>query len=139
MLVDQSHNFLVDLTYQHHFHDIHGFGIGNPHALDIAWLYLHLLKNLVDLRAPAMNDNWIYADIFHQDNIQGEIFLKFLVHHGMSAIFNNHGLIVKFPNIWQGFNQDFRFFNRLFHYSHRCVPITPDCSFTPVFPISSQS
>jgi hypothetical protein len=94
----ESH-FLVDLAHQHHFHDIHGFGVSHPHALDVVRLDLHAREHLVDLGAAAMNDHRVYTDVLHQDDVKGEVFLQLLVHHGVAAVFDHHRLVVKAPDV----------------------------------------
>ena len=56
-----------------------------------------------------MDDNRIDPDIFHQDNILGKAFLKVIGHHGMAAVLDDHGRLIKPTNIRKRFNKNSAF------------------------------
>ena len=59
MLVEVSDDLLVNLTRQHHFNDLHRFGVGYPHAAHELGDDTITLQGVIDLRAAAMNDNGV--------------------------------------------------------------------------------
>src|SRR5210317_1345300 len=107
MTIDKRHYLLVHLTTQHHFHHVHGFVIGNAHALDKAALLADLLKQFADLRAATMHDDGIDADLFQQHDVLRKAALQGFVHHRVAAKLDDHGFSIEGLDIGQRLDQDF--------------------------------
>ena len=103
--IDVGDDFLVHKTGQHHFDDIHGFAVGHPHAGNEFGLFADLLQHRTDLRAAAVDDDRIDADLLEQRDVGGETRLEFLLDHGVAAIFYHHGLIGEALQVRQRLDQ----------------------------------
>src|SRR5690606_9931941 len=90
-VVDQIDDFLVDRAPQHHLHDVHGFSVGHPHALDKGRLDFEGGKQFVDLGAAAVDHHRVHAHQFHQHDIPGKTAFQPVPFHGVATKFNNDG------------------------------------------------
>jgi len=53
------------------------------------------LEHVADLRAAAVDDHGIEADVLQQNDVQGESALELFVDHGVAAVFDDNGLAVE--------------------------------------------
>ena len=65
-------------------------------------LHLQALQHLADLRAAAVHDNRVDADLLEQHDVAGEDIGQLLVAHGMAAVFDDEGLAGVAPHEGQG-------------------------------------
>ena len=63
-----------------------------------------------DLRAAAVHHHRVHADQFHQHDVAREALLEGLVHHGVAAILDDHGLAAEALDIRQRLDQETRAF-----------------------------
>ena len=106
MLVDQVDDFLVDLPAEHHFDEIHGFGIGDAHALDEFALLADAGEQAFDLRTAAMDDDDVESDQLEQDDIAREALLEMIVGHRVAAVLDDDGLAVEALDVGERFGEN---------------------------------
>ncbi len=53
-----------------------------------------------------MDNDRIDAHVFHQDDVQHELLLEGLFHHGVAAVLYDNGLVGKLSNIGEGLNKN---------------------------------
>ena len=98
-MVYLADNLLIYFSHEYHFHHIHGLTIGHSHSLDVVCFYIKSFEKGVNLRATTMHNYRVNANMFEQDNIQGKLLFQMLIHHGMSAIFDDHSLASEFLHV----------------------------------------
>jgi hypothetical protein len=103
--VDQVDDFLVHVAAQHHLYDVHGFVIGDAHALDEHAFLAQLVQHVIDLRAAAMHHHRVHADQLEQYHVLGEALLKVFICHGIAAVFDHDGFIEEALDVRQSFSQ----------------------------------
>lgn len=106
VVVDETDDFLVHLAHQHHLDDVHGFPVRHPHPLDKTGFLPQFFQETPDLGPAAMDDHGVHPDVFHHDHVEGEILFQILVHHGVAAVLDDDGLVVKPPDIRQGLEKN---------------------------------
>ncbi len=89
--VDRRGELLVDRAGQHHLDHLDGLLVGDAQAVDEAGLDREAVEHLRDLRAAAMDDDRIDADLLQQDDVAREFARRPLVAHRMAAVFHDHG------------------------------------------------
>src|SRR6185436_5095872 len=109
VLVDEIDDLLVDQPAQDHFDNVHGFTVGDPHALNELTLLADALEHVVDLRPAAMDDHRIHADQLEQYHVSREGVLQLFVAHGIAAVLDDDRLAVEAADIRQRFGKDLRF------------------------------
>ena len=62
--VDQLNDFLIDLPGQHHFNNVHGFGISHSHPLDKLAFFSNAAQQLLDLRTAAVHNHGVNTNKF---------------------------------------------------------------------------
>ena len=67
--IDELDDLLVDLARQHHFDDIHGLGIGDPHPLNELAFLADPRQQLFDLWTAAVHHHRVQTDQFEQHHI----------------------------------------------------------------------
>ena len=102
MAIDQADDLLVDQAAQDHFDHIHGFAVGDAHTIDEFRFLPNLFEDFADLWTTTVHHHRVHTHEFHQHNIPGETTFEFLIHHGITAILDNHGLALKPLDKWQG-------------------------------------
>ena len=111
-LIDERHDFLVDLAAEHHLDDVHGLGVGDAHALDEFALLAQARQLLVDLRAAAVHDHRVHADQLEQHHVVGKAALEALVGHRVAAVLDDDGLAVEALDVGQRLGEDLGFVDR---------------------------
>jgi len=106
-VVDRGHDLFVDRPGKHHFDDLDGPLVGDPQPVDELALDFQLLEHAADLRAAAMDDHRIDADLFQKNDIAGELLGKPGIAHCMPAIFDHERLAAEFLKIGQRFGKCF--------------------------------
>ena len=106
VVLDQVDDVLVDQAAEHHLHHVHGFPVGDAHALDELALLAEPVEQIADLWAAAVDDHRIDADLLHHHHVAGEAVLQLVVFHGVAAVFDHHGGAGEALNIRQRFNQN---------------------------------
>ncbi|MCY1546130.1 hypothetical protein D9M68_821080 [compost metagenome] len=104
---------MLHLTGQHPLDDLHGFGVGDAHALDELALLAQALEQGLDLRAAAVHHHGVDAHQLEQHHVLGKVLLQGRVGHGVAAVLDDHGLAVVLADVWQGLGQEFGLFARL--------------------------
>ena len=105
LLIDLSHDLLVDFAHKNHLNDIHGGFIRHPHAIYKVRRNPHFLQDRSDLRTAAMDHHRMQAYKFHQGDITGKVLLETLINHGVPAVFDNDSLSVETTDIRKGLNE----------------------------------
>ena len=105
--VDEIHDLLVDEAAEHHLDHVHGFGVGDAHAVDEPRLLADPIEQLADLRAAAMHDDRAHSDQLHQDDVTCEAALERIAFHRRSAVLDDDGPALKPLNVRQRLGEDF--------------------------------
>ena len=66
-----------------------------------------LLEHLADLRPAAVHDDGLDAGLLEQNHVLGEIFRRGAIAHGMSAILDDHDLLVVTLHVRQSLHEHF--------------------------------
>ena len=69
---NHGNDFFIDVSAQNHFYDVHGFAVGDAHALNKFSFFADFSQHFIDLRTAAVNDDGMQADQFEQDDIACE-------------------------------------------------------------------
>ena len=101
--VQQRHDFFVHMAAQHHFHHVHGFAVGNAHALHEFAFFADFFQHSVNLRAAAVDDDGVDAHQFEQHDVFGKAFFQLRLGHGVAAVFHHQRAACKAADIGQGF------------------------------------
>jgi hypothetical protein len=107
--VNEVDDVLVDLATQHHFHHVHGFRVGDPHALDEFPFLADPFQQVLDLGTTAVHHHRVQAHQLEQHHVTGEGGLEFRVGHGVAAVLDHHGLVPEALDVGQGFGDDLGF------------------------------
>src|SRR5690606_7644852 len=67
--IDHHDDVLLDLPAQHPLDDLHGFGVGDAHALDEFAFLADALERGVDLRAAAVHDHRVQPNQLEQHHV----------------------------------------------------------------------
>src|SRR5690606_38331006 len=100
-LVAPHDDVLLYLAAQHPFHDFHGLGVGDAHALDEGAFLADALQGGIDLRAATVNDHGVDAYQLEQHDVVREAALQMLFRHCVAAVFDDHGFPVETADIRQ--------------------------------------
>jgi ABC-2 type transport system ATP-binding protein len=103
--IDQVDDILVHQATQDHLHHVHGFTVGDPHALNKFRILAQALQQAGDLRTAAMHHHRIDTHQLHQHHIHGEAALQVFVDHGVPTVFDNDGFATEALDIRQGRSQ----------------------------------
>ena len=106
LAVDEMHDLLVDLPAEHHFDEVHRFGVGHAHALDELAFLADALQELVDLRSAAVHDDRVHADQLQQHHVAREAFLELVLGHRIAAVFHDDRLAVEALYVRQRLGED---------------------------------
>ncbi len=105
--IDEADDLLVDRAGEDHFdHFDHG-GIGDTEPFDEGGLNFQPGEHGVDLRAAAMDDDRVDADLLEQRDIGAELGGEVFLTHGMAAIFDDDGGAGIAAQVGQCVGQDF--------------------------------
>ena len=91
------------MAAQHHFHHVHGFAVGNTHALHEFAFFADFFQHPVNLRATAVDDDGVDTHQFEQDDVFGKAFFQLRLGHGVAAVFHDQRAACKAADIGQGF------------------------------------
>ena len=108
MACNQIDNLLVHQTAQHHLDDIHGLTIGYPHTIDKLAFLADFFQQPADLRPATMHHYRVDTHQFHQHDIARKTAFQVFVHHGITAILDNHGLALEATYIGQRLGKHLR-------------------------------
>ena len=95
VLVDVADELAVDLAGEHHPHDLHRLGGGDPVAAAELALDAEAVEHRRDLRAAAVHDDRADAGVAQVDHVLGEGALQFLADHGVAAELDDDDLVVE--------------------------------------------
>ena len=90
--VDGGDNVLVDGAREHHFDDLDGAAVGHPQTVDEVALDAQPAQHVADLRAAAVDDDGVDADLLHQHHVAREVLAQLGIAHGVAAILDDEGL-----------------------------------------------
>ena len=90
--VDRGDDLFVDLSGKHHLDDFHRRRVGNPQPIDELALHFQAIEHLPDLRAAAVHDHRVYANLLQQHDVLGEELRELRVPHGVAAVLNDESL-----------------------------------------------
>jgi hypothetical protein len=106
-LFDILHELFVDFSGQNHLDNFHGFFVGDAQAVYKHGFFAHFLQGFCDKGAAAVYDNNPYADQLQEYEVFHDVFHERLVHHGVSAVFDDDGFAGKALYIGYGLDQHF--------------------------------
>lgn len=106
LAVNESDDIFVDETAEDHLDDVHGFAVGDAHALEEFAFFAESFQKLADLGAAAVDDHGVHADSFHENDVAGEAVFEIVVDHGVAAVFNDEGFADKVVEIGESFDED---------------------------------
>ena len=107
VLVDEADDLLVQLA-QHHLDDVHHALVGDAHALAELALDAHLLQQVADLRAAAVDDDGIHPDELQHHDVAGEAGLQRRLDHRVAAVLDDDRLVVEALDVRQRLGKDLR-------------------------------
>ena len=107
VLVDEADDFLIELA-QHHFDDVHHAIVGDPHALAELALDAHLLQQVADLRAAAVDDDRVHPDELQHHDVAGEARLQRGLDHRVAAVLDDDRLVVEALDVGQRLGENLR-------------------------------
>ena len=107
LLVDEADDLLVELA-QHHLDDVHHPVVGDAHPLPEFALDAHLLQQVADLRAAAVDDHRIHPDELQHDDVAREARLERRLGHRVAAVLDDDDLVVKALDVRQRLGKDLR-------------------------------
>ena len=97
--VDQQHDVLVDLADEHHLRDLDGLRVGHAQAVDELHRQVEPLHVAGDLRAAAVDDHRVHADVLEQHDVARELLLQRGVDHRRAAVLDHDGLAVELADV----------------------------------------
>ena len=74
-----------------HFDDFDHGGVGHSEAVDELGFDFQALEHGVDLRAAAVHDDGVHADLLEQGDVLAEFGGEIGVAHGVTAVFHHDG------------------------------------------------
>ena len=87
--VEQPDELARDLAGEHHPHDVHRLGRGDAQAAAELRLDAEPVEHRVDLRAAAVHDDRLQADLAQEHHVLRERALEVLVDHGVAAVLHD--------------------------------------------------
>ena len=128
---DPVGDLFIHRARKHHLGDLHRRRIGNPQPIDEAGLHPRLVQHGADLRPAAMHHHRVHAHQLQQHHIGRKLTRHRALAHGVTAVFNDHGLAVIDLNIRQGLGERLRrlpaaFFRLAFCFVHHAREIAGD-------------
>ena len=93
------------LPEQHHLRHLDGLGVGDPHPLDEPHLHPEALHVAGDVRAAAVDDHRVQADVLEQHDVGRERLAQLLVAHRRAAVLDHDGRAVELPDVGQRLEQ----------------------------------
>ena len=103
--VEQEHDVLVDLADEHHLGDLHRRGVGDAQAVDELDRQIEPAHVAGDVRAPAVDDDRVHADVLEQHHVARELLLEQRVAHRRPAVLDHHRLAVELPDVGERLEQ----------------------------------
>ena len=89
VLVEQTDELATHLAGEHHPHDVHDLGGGDPQAAPELALEAQPVEHRRDLRAAAVDDDRPQPGIPEEDDVLGEGGLEGVVDHGVAAVLDD--------------------------------------------------
>ena len=105
-MLNQVDDVLVDQAAEDHLYHIHGFLIGDAHALNKFGFLAQPFQQTADLWTPAVDDDRVEPHLFEHHYITGETVFQFVVLHGVAAILDHHRGAGKALNVGQRLDQN---------------------------------
>ena len=115
LVTDESDDLLVDLAAEHHLDDVHRGFVGDAKPGDERGADAHLFERGVDLRAAAVDDHHLDADVAEEADVLGEARLELGVDHGVAAVFDDERAPMKSPDVRKSLVQDRGFLDGILH------------------------
>src|SRR5690606_19237264 len=88
-LVEEGDEVALDLPGEHHPYDGHGLGGGDPQAAAELRGDVEAVEHRGDLRATAVDDDRLHADLVEEEDVGREGALEPLVDHGVAAVLDD--------------------------------------------------
>ena len=110
--VDQADEFAADLPEQHHPHDVHHLGRGDPEAAAELTCQCRAFQHGTDLRAAAVHHHRVHADRAQERHVGGEGRLEHVVDHRVAAVFHHDELVAELLQPRQCLGEDVRLLRR---------------------------
>ena len=89
VLVEQPDELTADLAGEHHPHDVHDLGGGDPQPAPELALQAEPVEHRRDLRTAAVHDDGAQAGIPQERDVLGEGGLEAVVDHGVAAVLDD--------------------------------------------------
>jgi hypothetical protein len=97
--VDPQDDVLVLLADEHHLRHLDRGLVGHPQALNEAHLHAEPLHVGSDVRAAAVHDHRVHADVLKEHHIARELLLQLRVGHRGAAVLDHDRLPVELPDV----------------------------------------
>ena len=97
--VDQQHDVLVDLADEHHLGDLDRLRVGHAQAVDELDRQVEPLHVAGDLRAAAVDDHRVHADVLEQHDVAREVLLQRGVDHRRAAVLDHDRAAVELADV----------------------------------------
>ena len=93
--------------------------VGDAHAAHEVRLDAELFEHAADLRAAAVDDHRVDADVLQQHDVLREALLELVVGHRVAAVLDDDGLAGEAPDVRQRFEQDLGLVDQVVHWRRR--------------------
>jgi hypothetical protein len=103
----------VDAAPEHHLDHLHGRIVGDAQAVHERRFDAEPAEGAFDLRAAAVHDDRLESDVLEQDHVHRERRAQLRVGHGVTAVFDDDGLVEEAPDVRQRLDQDLRLVDQL--------------------------
>ena len=101
LLPDEIDERLVDLSGEHHLHDVGGLGVRDAQTVDKLRLLAELLQHIRDLGPAAVHEHDLHSDEREQHDVAHDGVLELFADHGVAAVFDDDDLAAVFLNVGQ--------------------------------------
>ena len=124
--VEPADDVGVDLAEQDHLRHLDRLRVGDAHALDEPDLHPQPLHVAGDVRAAAVDDHRVQADVLEQHDVGGEGLAQLLVAHRGAAVLDHHRAPVELPDVGQRLEQRLDAARDVVVGSRRVLRVQPD-------------
>ena len=104
--VQPVHDLLVDTPDQHHFHHIHGGGVGDSQTVPEMGFDRHLAQPVVDLGSSAVHHHRLYAHTGQQGHITEHRIAEIRLDHGRASVLHHHPATSEALDVRQSLTQN---------------------------------
>ena len=113
---EAQHDVLVDLAHEHHLGHLDRGRVGHAQPADELHRQAEPLHVAGDIRATAVHDDRVHADVLEQHDVAGELLPQRRVAHGRTAVLDHHRAAVELPDVGERLEQRLHVAQRSRHY-----------------------